>query len=413
MDHQEQAHIELEEADREQRFAREVEGQFQTFMEQMMRNAVPQPRAGGGPNSTRTMKTSVEKLTHLKYFSTWDIRLDIAAQFSGCRQEIYGTGDANLDTNQGLKIADEDLDANRELIAKDLLTRSMDSSILALCNPKVNDAYTIYQTLYSVYRMDCEASREHDEIHLATLKLSDINPSTIQNLMKEINDTSEKLITSGIQVDDNKKLITLKRAVKQDVRFSATIASFRAMADLTFVKACSILMAVEREQRDEVKEEAEQEEKKEEININLQSQPNVQHQQQYQQYTICHRCDQPGHAHFNCPLRFQIQGYVNQLVQPQQYNGAAIGLLDRNARYGVATSAQQYQRGRGTRLRGGRTRFRGRGRFYQPFNQPPAIHTMIENNWVPFEYEDLPYVDETPGNENNTAEEEQDSNYVD
>ena len=184
MNPEQQARIEIDEAGRDARFAGEVERQFTAFMERMLRNAVPQPRAGGGLNSTRMIKTSVEKLTHLKHFSTWDIRLDIAAQFSGCRQEIYGAGEVDVDTNQGVKIPDEDLDVNRELVAKDLLTRSMDSSILALCNPKVNDAYTIYKTLYSVYRMDCEASREHDEIHLATLKLSDINPSTIQNLMK-------------------------------------------------------------------------------------------------------------------------------------------------------------------------------------------------------------------------------------
>ena len=185
MNPQQQAHIEIDEADRDARFAGEVERQFTAFMERMLRNTVPQHWAGGGPNSTRMMKTSVEKLTHLKHFLTWDIRLDIAAQFSGCRQEIYGTGEVDLNTNQRVKIPDEELDANRELVAKDLLTRSMDSSIFALCNPKVNDAYTIiYKTLYSVYRMDCEASREHDEIHLATLKLSDIDPSTIQNLMK-------------------------------------------------------------------------------------------------------------------------------------------------------------------------------------------------------------------------------------
>ena len=172
-----------------------------------------------------------------------------------------------MNTNQGIKIPDEDLDFNRELVAKDLLTRSMDSSILALCNPKVNDAYTIYRTLYSVYRMDCEASKEHDEIHLATLKLSDINPSTIQNLMKEINDTSEKLITSGIPIDDNKRLVTLKRAVKHDTKYAATVASFRAMQDLTFVQACSILMAVEREQHDEITKESEPEEKKEEPHL--------------------------------------------------------------------------------------------------------------------------------------------------
>ena len=135
------------------------------------------------------------------------------------------------------------------------------------------------------------------------------------------------------------------------------------MTDLTFVQACSVLMAVEREQRDEVIEEAEQEEKKEEININLQ--PNMQHQQPHQHYsgqqTICHRCDQPGHAHFNCPLRFQIQHYVTQLVQPQQYGSTALGRFDNNARYGVATSSQQYLRGRGTRSR-------GRGRFCGRFN---------------------------------------------
>ena len=54
MDQQQQAHIELDEADRGERFAGEVERQFQAFMERMMRNAVPQPRAGGGPNSTWT-----------------------------------------------------------------------------------------------------------------------------------------------------------------------------------------------------------------------------------------------------------------------------------------------------------------------------------------------------------------------
>ena len=121
-----------------------MERQFTAFMERMMGNAVPQPRAGGGgPNSTRMMKISVEKLTHLKHYSNWDIRLDIAAQFSGCRQEIYGTGEANIYTKQGIKIPDEDLDIIRELVAKELLTRSMDSTILALCNHKVNDAYTI------------------------------------------------------------------------------------------------------------------------------------------------------------------------------------------------------------------------------------------------------------------------------
>ena len=131
--------------------------------------------------------------------------------------------------------------------------------------------------------MDCEASREHDEIHLATLKLSDINPSTIQNLMREINDTSERLITSGNTIDDDKRFVALKRAVKHDTRYSATIASFRAMPDLIFVQACSVLMAVEREQSDEAIEENKQDEYKEEINMNLQ--PNIQHQQPHQSYS--------------------------------------------------------------------------------------------------------------------------------
>ena len=78
-------------------------------MERMLRDAVPQPRAGGGPNPARMMKTQVQKLTSLKQFPTWDIRLDIAAQFSGCRQEIHGVGDADVDTIQEIKIADEDL----------------------------------------------------------------------------------------------------------------------------------------------------------------------------------------------------------------------------------------------------------------------------------------------------------------
>ena len=62
MNPEQQARIEIDEADRDARFAGEVERQFTAFMERMLRNAVPQPRAGGGLNSTRMMKTSVEKL---------------------------------------------------------------------------------------------------------------------------------------------------------------------------------------------------------------------------------------------------------------------------------------------------------------------------------------------------------------
>ena len=50
------------------------------------------------------------------------------------------------------------------------------------------------------------------------------------------------------------------------------------------------------------------------------------------------------YVYFNCPFRFQIQGYVNQLVQSQQCNGAAIGLLDSTARYGDHATNDRGQR---------------------------------------------------------------------
>ena len=50
------------------------------------------------------------------------------------------------------------------------------------------------------------------------------------------------------------------------------------------------------------------------------------------------------YVYFNCPFRFQIQSYVNQLVQSQQYNGAAIGLLDSTARYGDHATNDRGQR---------------------------------------------------------------------
>ena len=84
------------------------------------------------------MKTCVEKLTHLKQFPNWDILLDIAAQFCGCRHEIYSIGETHVNTNQGVKNANEHLDLIRELAGNNVLTRSMGSSSLAPCNPKVN-----------------------------------------------------------------------------------------------------------------------------------------------------------------------------------------------------------------------------------------------------------------------------------
>ena len=57
--------------------------------------------------------------------------------------------------------------------------------------------------------------------------------------------------------------------MKHNTKYAATVVSFRAMQELTFVQACSILMAVEREQRDKITEESEPEEKKEEVNVNL------------------------------------------------------------------------------------------------------------------------------------------------
>ena len=85
----------------------------------------------------------------------------------------------------------------------------------------------MYRTLHSVHRMDCEAYTQHDEIYLATLTLSDINPPTIQHLMNKINDISGKLITSDIPVDDAKRSVTLQRAVKYNGKYAATVASFR------------------------------------------------------------------------------------------------------------------------------------------------------------------------------------------
>ena len=381
MDNANTGRVDLDEHDADARFQQQIGRQFHTFMERML-ETVPQPRAGGGPDRARMMKTQVEKLTNLKQFPSWDVRLDIAAQFSGCRQEIYGVGDADADTNQGFQLAIENRDQNRELVAKDLLTRAMDTSILALVNPRVSDAFTIYRTLYSVYKMDCDSTREHDEVYLATLKLSSISPPTIQNLMKEINQTSEKLITSGTPVDDNKKLSTLKRAVKQDKRFNATVESFRAMRDLTFVSACSILMFVEKEQESD--SEIEPEEKKEET-INVSTHSDQQSQSQTFQntaggLTFCHRCDQPGHAHFNCPYRFQIQQLVSQLAHSQSYGSTnpenyfnSTRHFDGGRAYGSPVSGQQFLRGRRARGRNYRGRYQ-HGRF----QHSPAIHTMME-----------------------------------
>ena len=152
--------------------------------------------------------------------------------------------------------------------------------------------------------MNCEASNKHDELHLATLKLSELSPPTIQNLMKEINSTSEKLIMSGVPVDDRKKLSTLKRAVKRDPKYAITYEFFCAMLDLSFVKACSILMPVKREKREN--SDSKPEEKKEEVNVNLHTSPTQQVSNSIQHTNPppnnLHRCDQPGHAHFNCPL---------------------------------------------------------------------------------------------------------------
>ena len=108
-----------------------MEQQFPVYMERMMRNAIPQPRAGGGPFPSRMMKTSVEKLTHLKQFPNWDILLNIAAQFCGCRHEMYSIGETYVNTNQGVKNVNEHLDLSRELAENNVLTRSMVSSSLA------------------------------------------------------------------------------------------------------------------------------------------------------------------------------------------------------------------------------------------------------------------------------------------
>ena len=146
--------------------------------------------------------------------------------------------------------------------------------------------------------MDCEAYTQHDEIYLATLTLSDINPPTIQHLMNKINDISGKLITSDIPVDDAKRSVTLQRAVKYNGKYAATVASFRAMQELTFVQPSSIFVAVEREQYDESIEETEPAQKKEEVHISLQS--NTQQPQPHQYYpahqTTCRQCYQPRHA---------------------------------------------------------------------------------------------------------------------
>ena len=127
------------------KYQRNIAHQFTAFLERVVREAVPQPERGLGQKTARVMKTEVEKLDNLSQFPTWDICLDIAAQFSGCRQETYGFVVANVDKNQGDKIVSEDLDQNKELGAKDLLTRSIDSSILTLCNPKVNNLYAVYK----------------------------------------------------------------------------------------------------------------------------------------------------------------------------------------------------------------------------------------------------------------------------
>ena len=75
--------IDLDDREPDARFQRNLEHQFTFFMERMLRDAVPQPRAGGGPNPARMMETQVEKLANLKQFPTWDICLDIAGQFLG------------------------------------------------------------------------------------------------------------------------------------------------------------------------------------------------------------------------------------------------------------------------------------------------------------------------------------------
>ena len=157
--------------------------------------------------------------------------------------------------------------------------------------------------------------------------------------MNKINDISGKLITSDIPVDDAKRSVTLQRAVKYNDKYAATVASFRAMQELTFVQPSSIFVAVEREQYDESIEETEPAQKKEEVHISLQS--NTQQQQPHQNYpahqTTCRQCDQPGHANFNFLIRFQIQQYVTKLVQPEQYGSTAFGRFDHTTRYGVET----------------------------------------------------------------------------
>ena len=107
--------------------------------------------------------------------------------------------------------------------------------------------------------------------------------------------------------------------------------------------------------------------------------------------------------HFNCPLRFQIQQYVTQLVQPQQYGSTAFGRFDNTARYGVETSPLKYLRGR------------GRGRFRGRFYQSPAIHTMVEAPMVPIEYADYQYEESESKERNESAgkREDQNSTYID